>query len=244
MDEHYTAGYFLVRMVPRPQWLSECLPAKILSASRCICPQFPGPYAYTVSHDVKKERAEKFDAIGIPPSERDDAMEWAVENFRDVFGWSSTFFELDDALSARTQFFGEDPEMTVVGVGLAQQLVTTFRGACRSSNEARSLKPTGIMEMLDSQQPLEPRGELLGYELLNVSHGMLSCSWVCCGLEQVLPERLEFELNSSGMMTDFDDARRCFDYLESTELSGNSDSWLELGADPGPWIPWRLVRYR
>jgi hypothetical protein len=40
-----SAGFLLLKPVPKPGWLSkDLLPEQIVSASTCICPQFPGSY--------------------------------------------------------------------------------------------------------------------------------------------------------------------------------------------------------
>ncbi len=244
MTRMRAAGYYLIKVTPRLDWLSELLSERVVSASRCICPQFPGSYAYSVGPGIKKERAAKFDELGIQQSDRRTVIEWATVNFGESFGWTNTFFEVGTTQKTRDRFFEPHQEMTVVGLGLPEQFLDCFRSACRSSNVGQPLEPTGLMQMVEKDLPLESGGEVLGYELLNISHGLLSCSWSCFNLEEELTKRLDFQLNPFGLVSDLADAERCFEYLEALELSDDSGPWSELKADPGPWIPWALVRYR
>lgn len=244
MTKLRAAGYYLIKVTPRLDWLSELLPEQLLSASRCICPQFPGSYAYSVGPGIKKERAAKFDELGIQQSDRRAVIEWATANFGESFGWTNTFFEVGPARAARERYFKPDQEMAVVGLGLPEHFLDCFRSACQSSNVSQPLEPTGLMQMVEKDLSLESGGEELGYELLNISHGLLSCSWSCFSLEEKLTERLDIQLNPLGLTSNLADAEQCFEYLEALELSDDSGPWLELSADPGPWIPWVLVRYQ
>ena len=238
------AGYYLIMLTPRLEWLAGLLPERLISASRCLCPKFPGSFAYSVGPGIQKRRKAKFDELRIPRSNRKAVLEWAKANSGESFGRTNTFFELEAARAARERFFEPHQEMAVVGLGLPEKFLDCFRSACRSSNVAKPLEPTGLMQMVEKDLPLKSGGEMLGYELLNVSHGLLNCSWSCFKLEKKLADRLDVQLNPLGKISELADAERCFDYLEALELRDDSGPWMELGPpDPGPWIPWALMRY-
>lgn len=158
MTKLRAAGYYLIKVTPRLEWLSELLPERVVSASRCICPQFPGSYAYSVGPGIKKERASKFEGLGIRRSDREAVIEWAMANFGESFGWTNTFFEVGIAQEVQERFFEPHQEMTVVGLGLPEQFLDCFRSACRSSNVAQPLEPTGLMQMVEKELPLESGG--------------------------------------------------------------------------------------
>lgn len=76
-----SAGFLLVVPSLPPTWPSgNLLPKEIISASTCLCSQFPGPYALAETRISDDERAGQFDCVGIPPAMRSAALAWASEN--------------------------------------------------------------------------------------------------------------------------------------------------------------------
>ena len=73
----------------------------------------------------------------------------------------------------------------------------------------------------------------MGFELLAMMFGLLTCSWVCNGLEAVCAEHLQVQPNEYGSIPEYADARRCAEYVSRDEV----------GAEPGLWLPWLITRY-
>ena len=95
------AGYLLVRPVPRPAWASQALlPADLVSASGCICPQFPATSAIDWVQVPEVARNDDLDAIGLPPARRGEARAWARERFETDFGWPGVFYSASAASEA------------------------------------------------------------------------------------------------------------------------------------------------
>ena len=72
-----------------------------------------------------------------------------------------------------------------------------------------------------------------GFELLATQHGLLTCSWVCNGLEKVCSERLGVRPNEHGFVDAESDAERCLTLIRKPET----------GAEPGLWLPFRVTIY-
>ena len=114
-----TAGFLLIKPSPRPDWGSEnLLPSEIISASDCLCPQFPDSYAIQWTSDSEENKAKGFDSVGLPPELRAAATEWATENFQKSFGWTGVFYSLQEAETARALFFPRDSTLWLIGLGL------------------------------------------------------------------------------------------------------------------------------
>ena len=73
---------------------------------------------------------------------------------------------------------------------------------------------------------------LLGFEPL-VFNGGLSCSWLCNGLETTVAEQLGIRPNASGLISTFEEACRCVEFISRDEI----------GAEPGLWLPWLVIEH-
>jgi hypothetical protein len=68
---------------------------------------------------------------------------------------------------------------------------------------------------------------------LNVEHGEPSHSWLCNSLERHAFEELGIRPNTDGLLETLEDAQRCCDSIARQEV----------GAEPGPWLPFALIDY-
>jgi len=230
------AGFLLVKPVPRPDWLSrDLLPDRIISASSCICPQFPRSYAIRWCRDSDEARTEAFDAIGLVAEKREEAMDWATEEFEKAFGWPGVFLTLGAARKARAQFFA-DSDLVVIGVGLPEQHCAAFVSHATPAPPEPGFAPvgkSGALSVVEAARPLPPPAAILGYEPLNVENGQIDHSWLCNHLEEHVAKDLGIRPGSTGLLQSLADASRCCESIEHGEI----------GAEPGPWFPWLLAQY-
>lgn len=92
---------------------------------------------------------------------------------------------------------------------------------------------SGIFECVSAGTNIADGGDFLGFELLATYLGMLTCSWVCNGLETECAKRLGILTNSHGFVQTYADASRCAEFISRDET----------GAEPGLWLPWRMSVY-
>jgi hypothetical protein len=76
-------------------------------------------------------------------------------------------------------------------------------------------------------------GRLLGFELLNLEDGLVLHTWLCNKLETHCANALGIRPNAAGCIETLEDAQRCREEI----------SREEVGAEPGPWLPFALVEY-
>lgn len=233
-----SAGYLILRPTPRLSHHDEALlPTELVSASSCVCPQFPhdSTLSWVQTTDVK--RAAALDAVGLAPDRRHEAIEWATSQVMTTFGFPNVFFTVAAALAARRRFFGDRSPNRVIGLGLPREHVARFLASADADRVAPGGQRTadmGFEQCVKRQQTLEPRGTLLGFELLVVeSGGFVNHSWLCNGLESHCATALGIKPGSNGLIDDLESANRCCDEIARPEV----------GAEPGLWLPWALVEY-
>jgi len=235
-DEILAAGFLLSRPLTRPEWFTgELLPDRMLSASPCICPQFPGEYAISWCSAEPGDRASGFDEIGIPSELRDEALEWATRSFEVLFGWPGVFFTLEAAQAAHSRFFAQG-DVAVLGLGLPGRYREEFLIEATPPPPKAGFAPTGEsgwLKVIRAGKSLPAGGTPLGFELLSAESGLLGHSWLCNGLERIFAERYGVRPNAAGFI----------ESLEDAVLSSAAIETDDLGAEPGPWFPWLIVRY-
>jgi hypothetical protein len=232
-----TAGFLLIKPSPRPDWGSErLLPEEIISASHCLCPQFPDSYAIKWTADSEENRAKGFDSVGLTgPSLQTAAAEWATKNFQEAFGWTGVFYSLQEAEKAKDLFFPKDSNILLIGLGLPAEFTVEFLkyAAPPPSKEGDApMGASGWFEVVEKLQTL-PEGQFLGFELLNVEYGNVSHSWICNHLEVQFSETVGILPNRWGLIEELEDARRCCEAINAEKV----------GAEPGLWLPWAVVKY-
>lgn len=229
------AGFLLLKPVPRPEWLSrDLLPGQIISASACLCPQFPGSYAISWCGDSTEIRSSEFDRIGLPSDAREDAIRWATAEFGKSFGWPGVFYTLDAALDARSRFFS-DSDLVVIALGLPLRYHAAFVSQATPAPPDPGFAPlgkSGYLDVIEKDGTVPSAAVVLGYEPVNVTAGQLDHSWLCNHLEQYAAENLGITPGPTGLLQSLDDAARCCEAITRPEV----------GSEPGPWFAWLLAR--
>ena len=235
--QYLSAGYYLARPAERGAHTSATLiPAKLISASSCICEFFPDSWAIKWSSEHPNEREESASAFRIQPHEIDAVIQWATNAFEKEFGWPNVFYSLEAAFAGRSKILASDVDVAVFGLGLNREYSEEFLRYAKPPEQTPGYAPqgeTGIYECVNAQRQISPGGRQIGFELLAVFLGLLTCSWLCNSLETVFEETLGVRPNKYGFIADYSDAKRCTDYI----------SRGEVGAEPGLWLPWLITLY-
>jgi hypothetical protein len=235
--EEVAAGYLLLHPVPRPAHASpSLLPPELVSASSCICPQFPDTSAIDWVVSSEEERLEALEAVGLPAQRRSGARAWATAHFEIDFGWPGVFYTAAAATETRERFFGRESQIKIIGLGLPLSYIDEFTAYASPPPSSPGFAPqgeSGYLRIVKAGQHLAAGARRLGFELLNVEVGQISHSWLCNGLETHCATHLGIRPNARGLLETLDLAERC-----RAEVSRE-----EVGAEPGLWLPWLLVEY-
>lgn len=236
-DQFVSAGYCIAcRSKRAPHRSAKRIPETFISASGCICDFFPDSWAIRWSSDARKERERAAAAFGIQPDKIDGVVEWATTSFQKVFGWPKIFYSLEAAVVARSEFISNSVDIAVFGLGLHCDDTNQFLRVARPEDEKSGCSQageTGIYECVKLQHTLAPGGQHLGFELLVIMFGLLTCSWLCNGLEAICAEQLQVKPNAYGFISEYADARRCAEYVSRDEVR----------SEPGLWLPWLITLY-
>ena len=230
-----SAGFFVTRSVLRPDYSdSSLLPDRIVSVSPCITKFLPDTWCLEWTGDTDTERYEAAEFFGLDEHELLTLISETTPAFDSQFGWPNVNWALDSARSLITLILHRMPDIRILELGLHDDFVNTF---CRDAEpeQHEGYAPVGrqgIHEMILQRREISGSGTPIGFEPL-LSDGMISCSWLCNGLESVVAERLHIRPNSNGLIDTFDDAA-----MAVSEIARD-----DVGAEPGLWIPWLIVEH-
>lgn len=147
-------GFLIAKTVPRAEWMpGELLPPHICSASDCISPQFPSSRVIEWTQDTKEERQRYFKEIGILASREAEAIQWGTENFEKLYGWPGVFYDLNSARSMHQEFFVNNKNISIIGLGLSEEFVDDFM--------KEVAPPSGYLDVIKKMEVMPKDGELL-----------------------------------------------------------------------------------
>lgn len=230
-----SAGFYVTRSIARPNYAdSLLLPDRIVSASRCITKFLPDTWCLEWTGDTDTERYEAAEFFGFDEHALLTLVSEATSAFDSQFGWPNVNWDLDSARSLSALISDRTPDIRILELGLHDDFVETF---CRDAEpeQHEGYAPVGrqgIHEMILQRRKISGLGTAIGFEPL-LSDGMISCSWLCNGLETVVADRLDIRPNSNGLIDTFDDAAIAVSHIARDDV----------GAEPGLWLPWLIVEH-
>ena len=212
------------------------LPELLLSASSCICDFFPDSWTIDWGSAGTEQRARKAAKPGISATALPGIMEWATNSLSKEFGWPNAFYSLDAAQTARARFFPERTDLVIFGLGLHESNAAEFLAAAKPTLAGPGVAlmgETGVCECVRRRETIAGGGETSGFELLSTYFGLLTCSWLCNGLEKNCADRLGIAPNRRGFVGTYEGAQRCAAFISRPEIK----------AEPGLWFPWLVTIY-
>lgn len=236
LSDYVLAGVFITKAVPRADFGgSDLLPSCMVSLSSCISNFFPDTWAIEWSSDDIERRVKSSAIFGINENTLGETIKVVTERFDTDFGWPNVIYTADAARRIFKECLPKDVEAEIIGAALHRSHVETYLKCAAPTKPEPGFAPMGAHGTCDvlsrGKSPEQPH-EILGFELLTYNHG-LSCSWLCNKLEVECYHKLDVSPNAHGFIGSFNDAKRCVEYVSSDEV----------GAEPGVWLPWLLLRY-
>lgn len=237
ISDYISGGFYITKFVERPAYASQdLLPAKILSISSCICPFVPDIWTIEWSSETQEERLEKAKKFGLS-NDIKEAISWVTSKFGEEIGWPNVCYSLDTAQSFKTKFLSRTSDAVILGIGLHKSYVEKFMNFTKPPEQKEGFAPvgeSGVRHCIGKGSPLK-EGDVLGFEpLVTGEHtGSFEDSWLCNGLEENSHAKLGINLNANGFIDRYEDARKCVEYISRDDV----------GAEPGLWLPWAVVRY-
>ncbi len=217
-------GYFLTRPIDRPGWTGpDLLPAVLHSVSGCLADQ-------AFEFWWNENDASEATLFGAPLTRLADVAAWYGQHFDVDLGAPNVAFS-PAVISAFVDEFIEDTGgLVILGCGLAE----ADRERILVDHPADpGLGEYGVYLMLERGVPMEPGGEVLGFEVLSYEYG-LEHSWLCNHLEEEARSVLRITPSlDTGLLDSYEEAAAVARYINEGDV----------GAEPGLWLPWQITRY-
>lgn len=236
LANYISGGYYISKYVDRPPYAAaDLLPEKILSLSSCICEFIPDSWALSWAGDSGEARQKSAAFFGLSSEEFEQISAWTTAHFDNEVGWPNVCFDLQTARLLRQQFIALNEPIVIFGIGLHKSLQKRFCDYAKPPEQKEGFAPngeTGLYHAINLISALPENGEVLGFEPASYGY-LLECSWLCNGLEKEIHEKLGVRPNEHGYIDDFETALECVSHI----------SLDEVGAEPGLWLPWLIIKY-
>ena len=237
LSDFVSGGFYVTRFVERPAYVAQdMLPSRILSMSSCISPFVPDTWAIEWACDKQEERLEKAEKFGLS-NDIKEVVSWVTSRFDKEIGWPNVCYSLNTAEALRREFLLKTTDVVILGVGLHKSYAEKFLDFTKPPAQQPGHAPvgeSGLRSCIRKGRSIN-KGEFLGFELLVTggAGGSLEDSWLCNGLEKEAHTKLGIRLNLNGFIDRHEDARKFVEYISSGAV----------GAEPGLWLPWAILRY-
>ena len=224
LEDYISGGYFLTKIISRPQVLPALIPDRVLTISACFTDVAPDLWADSGYTFEERERAEAASKFGIPSS----AVGALIAEFSEAArkdGWSNAFADL----SIARRFFEASTtgdQIAIIGIGLNQSVLPELQSQLNDDVN----KGAGLIERVNRCTQLATNGRALGYEPLGFE-AMKFHSWLCHNEPSNADKQFGIRPNVDGFIDNLADAERVTRNLKA------------MGAEPAIWLPWLLVRY-
>jgi hypothetical protein len=226
-----SGGYLVTRPVAREGtfWDARLVPATFWTASDCLARVAPSSWAISWVQMDEPERLAEAERFGIPRDRVANVITWASSRFDQDFGWPNVFLTLEAAREFCSRFVPAHSDAAILELALAGEDVEGFLQRCKPAGREGA---SGVYLSLSRRLPPAAGGQWLGAEVLGADHGGFHSS-LCNALERDFAARLEARPNAHGLYDDHALARRCASLVDRGDL----------GAEPGAWYAWGLIRH-
>lgn len=228
--KYVCAGYYLSKVL-EARCRSVSIHSPIITISTCLADTLPGPWAFTWIKMNEEERNRAAERCGLASRLR-DFMEWTTQRATGgTIRYPNVLSSIELAHELLDHFRIDTKNWRLLGLGLKGALVERFIEEYKPRRKGEWTN--GIFDLLTLRRALDPRGQLLGYDVLGVEAAGTVHSWLCNSVEELVAEKFSICPDSTGLLKTYSDAETVATYLSDPET----------GAEPVPWHPWALAQY-
>lgn len=222
-----SGGFYVTRILQKPDGLGELLPDRLLTLSACLTEFVPDSWAFDWASHTRAARVAALEKLGLPAdllariSQSADAAFAAGE-----LGWPNVWQSLPavQTFLANPGIAGHD--FLLLELGVPEDFVATLLADLAP---APGEGDSGIYARLRNVAPVHPSAVPLGWELLGVETGGACHSWLCNSIQNDAAQDLGIRPGAFGLLPSEEDARAVH------KLIANGP-----GAEPVPWFAGRL----
>ena len=228
MSSFVSAGYFLVRPCPRPQWAHASqviLPETIVTLSPCLTDVVPNLWPSPAAPACRPDSAA-LARMGISEANADALEAWmSTRSDAHPTEWPIPLTSLSE-LREVVGFLDRDENLWLVGAALPDDRVDDF-----FSDHDRAGGASERCHALRRALSPDRSGEVLGFEVLG--NGSTEChSVVCTGSEVQLHDALGVSFNAHGLIDSYEEAKRAAAWMSE-----------DGHGEPVVYFPWQVTVY-
>lgn len=225
--EWLSGGYFLMGPVHEGAVSDARLARPVWSISTCVSDSYPEEtfLEWVTTAPERDEQIRK--ALDLSPGELAKLKADVTHRFdRGELRWPNVFVSTASAKDFHARWLTRLGDIRLLGISLRADDLLEYL------DDSGSAGPNdGVVSLLRERRPPEP-GKPVGFEVLGTEAGGFHTHH-CHGLAGELMDVLEVGFGEEGLVTDWSGAEKVSDWI-------NRD---EVGAEPVPWYPWRIVDY-
>jgi hypothetical protein len=194
---------------------------------------FPDSWAIAWTRQSDATRAESAAALGIPGSALPAVIQQVTDAFEDLFFWPNVIPSVSHARRL-LEMVPHSNDWLIVGFGVSEEDSRSLLASNAPLPRQPGFAPTGsggIFDVLAKRQPLEAGFLELGFDVLEISHGLLWHTSLDFDLRGT--KAYDGALNVDGLLPSYPAAQRAARVLTSSLGRGN----------PSTVTPALIVRY-
>lgn len=201
LDDYYSAGYFLIRKNKRPEWLDEpvgLVPSEIISLEAGFCPKF----------NVSWEWTDQTADFGIDDTKWHEFKDWREKQRAHDFEIWSMFRSTNAARHFVEMFIPETKRdgLTIIGAGLHKSCIDDWQEPYGTE---------GVELRILQQLPMEPGGQILGFEVTSYAHHNFDHTWFSHGHHRGVFKELGIRPGRLGLLQTREEAVLARDYTDA-----------------------------
>ncbi|GGA18307.1 hypothetical protein GCM10008018_72820 [Paenibacillus marchantiophytorum] len=225
--EYLLGGYYLVKPMKRANYLDkEIMPEEILSASNCICDNYPDIGVCWDKSESKKQEYMK--QLNLSQDSFTSMEQWVEQEFDSKkLGFPHVFMSVQSAREFYHRYLNHITGIKLIGIGLPPEIIENLKEDFGAEGFFY-----GVEYNISQNKILEMNGNTLGYEILGYEYGAFH-SYICNSLFEYYNKNISFSLNENGFIRTLDEAYRLSQYTND-EIKGT---------EPVLWLPWIVIEY-
>lgn len=227
VQDHALIGFYILRPFPKDKHYPD-LPEQTFTLTSCLATSFPDALAYNWKSDsnTPEARARLYQeyGFGLEKGKELDA-ELNELHTHGKIAFPSLFDSLETAWNLLNKYLGTTQGWHLIGFGLPRDLSQQPLDECEPEKSILRIA-------LERNRPMQKCDQILGYDIMNIQNGDISCSFLCNHLQVEAKKRLGFSVNSFGLIPEKHQALKLAKMIVGEELG-----------EPGPWFPFLVCDY-
>lgn len=167
--------------------------------------------------------------FGIPAEQFADFAAWCEHEYESEADYlTGMFYSIEAARRFISRFLPDTNGLHIIGVGFPNELVEIGWRGPHYENQCDTIE-----KRVTQRLPIEVGGDVLGHEIVSCDYCDFGHSWICNHIHE---EPFGFRPNSRGFISNYDDAKKVYDWLAEDDMKGTR-------GEPEPYYIWLLISY-